>query len=605
MVRNVLEIMSFSKMNFIDDKTYSVRDLSRARNFYFNKINASPTYCGWLFRDTDGKLKIEDCGEPLRIKYDEIERKFGGKFQKSKFLIDSTILSKKDFEWLYKKLNRDLISEEIKDEYQMVKDSKDKKLEDKFAQKLRSKFATGTFDDKESPLKKAYEKYNLINEDIFTNIYRFSSSYTDGPGRKIVTFEDNGPNIGKLVLTGHPSSRVENIDSNDEYKIKGTGKIFDFVFIQKENADALDIPQKVFENFKFAYFDGRTTQPKESEDWSFWKERLKDGGRVPVFFHKNGNEITSFGLSNLYKFPYSRSIMQTLLKNHTSDELDLSETIFGFSKKINNEQISLKGRVQFSHAKKVCNTQALDSRYVLLGTPKASYYPIYLVQNGGEYKTLMDNNSILAGWKRYPIHRNFNHRCQGESTQTTNITPLGENSTFDLTVRFHNLKKVEIGALISAITFHNNSSQYFHSLGLAKSYGYGKVSLNVTKISNLKYSQDEYMKAFESAMNYEIFEGQIKWHESEEIKNLFTMAKPQNDRNLKYMELKPTNEFVEAKNQQEYLHRYVNLDGVTLAIPNRLCNMDDIEIYKNEVQLLKEKKEKKRLEEEQLRRRTA
>jgi len=332
---------------------------------------------------------------------------------------------------------------------------------------------------------------------------------------------------------------------------------------------------------------------------------LKNGGRVPVFFHKNGDEITSFGLSNLYKFPYSRSIMQTLLKNHTSDDLDLSETIFGYSKKINNEQISLKGRVQFSHAKKICNTQALDSRYVLLGTPKASYYPIYLVQNGGEYKTLMDNNSILAGWKRYPIHRNFNHRCQGKSTQTTNITPLGENSKFNLKVRFHNLKKVEIGALISAITFHNNSSQYFHSLGLAKSYGYGKVSLNITKIFNLKYLQDEYMKAFESAMNYEIFGGQIKWHESEEIKNLFTMARPQNDSNLEYMKLKPTNEFVEAKNKREYLDRYINLDRVTLAIPNRLCNIDDIEIYKNEVQLLKEQKEKKRLEEEQAKKQKA
>ena len=28
MVRNVLEIMSFSKMNMIDDKTYSIRDLN-------------------------------------------------------------------------------------------------------------------------------------------------------------------------------------------------------------------------------------------------------------------------------------------------------------------------------------------------------------------------------------------------------------------------------------------------------------------------------------------------------------------------------------------------------------------------------------------------
>jgi len=594
MVRNVLEIMSFSKMNFIDDKTYSVRDLSKAKNFYFNKINASPTYCGWLFRDTDGKLKIEDCGEPLRIKYDEIERKFAGEFKKSKFCIQNSVLNNKVYKWLYKKLNKDLLSEEIKNEYEKVENSNDSNSQNRYSQKLRSKFATGFFDDKDSPFKKAYEKYSLINENIYTNIYHFSASYTDSPGRKIVTFEDNGPNIGKLVLTGHPSSRVENKDPNDEYKIKGTGKIFDFVFIQKENSDNLDVSQKVFDNFKFAYFDGRKTQPKESEDWSFWKERLKDNGRVPVFFHKNGKEITSFGLSNLYKFPYSKSIMQTLLKNHTSDEIDLSETIFGFSKKIDNKQVSLKGRVQFSHAKKICGTETLNARYVLLGTPKASYYPIYLVQTGGEYKTLMNSDSVLAGWKRYPIHKNFTHQCDGESTQTSKITPLGENSQFSLKVRFHNLKKVEIGALISAITFHNNSSQFFHSLGLAKSYGYGKVSLKITKMSNLQYSQEDYMKAFESAMNYEIFGGLIKWHESEEIKNLFTMAKPQNDRNLEYMEL---TEFAKQKTDREYLHRYITLKGVTLAKPNKLCSIDEIELYKNKVQELKAVKERKKKEE--------
>jgi len=39
MVRNVLEIMSFSKMSFIDDKTYAVRDLSSAKNFYMKQMN--------------------------------------------------------------------------------------------------------------------------------------------------------------------------------------------------------------------------------------------------------------------------------------------------------------------------------------------------------------------------------------------------------------------------------------------------------------------------------------------------------------------------------------------------------------------------------------
>jgi CRISPR-associated protein (TIGR03986 family) len=517
MIRNVLEIMSFSKMSFIDDTTYSVRDLKY--NKYMEK--AKNVQCGWLYYDNDGKLKIEDCGEPYKIRYEEIEKKFGGKFKKQKFM-------------------------------------------------------NGTFDNAKSPYKKAYEKYNLIDDDIFNNTFTFTS---DESGKKIVKFEKNSLNIGKLVLTGHPSSRREPEEG------KASGKIYDFVFMQKENPTILDVDKKVFDNFKFAYFNERKTQPKESEDWAFWKHRLNNSNKIPVFFHKNTSGVSSFGLSYLYKFPYTKSMMKALIGNHKSNEIDLAKSIFGFSKKEDDKQLSLKGRVQFSHAKKICNTNPLQPRYVLLGTPKASYYPIYLIQNGNEYKTLMDGNSILAGWKRYPIHKNFNHNCQGKSTQTTCITPLNKGAKFKLKVRFHNLKKVEIGALLSALTFHNNSSSYFHSLGLAKSYGYGKVSLNITRISNLKFSQNEYLKAFESAMNSEVFDSKIVWHESEQIKNLFSMAKPQDDTNLQYMKL---SEFAKEKNNYNYLDRYINLEGVSSCQPKELSNSSSIQEYQNDTKEIKE-----------------
>jgi CRISPR-associated protein (TIGR03986 family) len=465
MVRSVLEIMSFSKMSFIDDTTYSVRDLKYQK--YMDE--AKNVKCGWLYYD-NGTLKLEDCGEPYRIKYDEINRYFGIEFKRN--------------------------------------------------------FMQGTFNNANSPYKKAYEKYtlltNLTTKDILNESFNFELESTDRAGRKISNLNDNGSLEGKLVLTGHPSPRREPQNENG----KKSGKILDFIFEKLPNPTLYDIDKKVFDNFKFAYFDGRTTQPTESPDWGFWKQRLNDGGRVPVFFHKGSQGVSSFGLSYLYKFPYSNSIMQKLIGNHTNNDMDLAESIFGMSRKVDNEQISLKGRVQFSHAKKTCNTQPLQSRYVLLGSPKASYYPIYLVQNGGKYKTLMDNNSILAGWKRYPVHSNFNHRCQGDSNTTTKITPLNQNSQFQSKVRFHNLTKVEIGAILSSLTFHNNSEELFHSLGMAKSYGYGKVKLKVTSLNNLQYSQEEYLKAFESAMNSELFDNQIQWHQSEQIKNLFSMAKP-------------------------------------------------------------------------------
>lgn len=534
MIRNVLEIMSFSKMSFLSDTRYSIRDLKYTK--YMDRIKKD-IRCGWLYNEGN-KLLVEDCGEPCRISYDEMDKEFSIKF--------------------------------------------------------KSHFMKGTFDNSKSPLKNAHEKYTLLkklsSQDIIGTLFSFSEPVTQY-GKKIVTFEKNSKNVGNIVLTGHPSSR-------DENKPKPTGKIYDFVFLKSKNESILEVPEEVFKNFKFAYFDGRKTQPEESPDWTFWKDKLEQGERVPVFFHKNiTGVVTSFGLSYLYKFPYEYSIMQLLSKNHTSSKLDLAESIFGYSKKINDTQHSLKGRVMFSHAK-VDNTSKitpLKSRYILLGSPKASYYPIYLVQNGKEYKTLMDSNAMLAGWKRYPIHRHFKHKCDGESNLTSNVIPLNSGCSFRSKIRIHNLKPIEIGALISALTFHD-TKECFHSIGMGKSLGYGKIKIAINGLKNLKYSKTEYMQFFESCVNSELSMDGKAWHESEQIKNLYTMASEQDDSNLKYMEL---GQFAKAKNQYYYLDRYINLDEVNSVSVKSLSSEQSIEEYNLYIKLYKEIQAKIELQEKE------
>jgi len=288
--------------------------------------------------------------------------------------------------------------------------------------------------------------------------------------------------------------------------------------------------------------------------------------------------------------------------------LDLSETIFGFSKKINEEQKSLKGRVVFSHgfSKENKRIELLETRNILLGSPKASYYPIYLIQNGKEYKTLMDEESVLAGWKRYPIHKNFSHKGEVKSKQTNTITPIKENSIFKCKIKVHNLKPIEIGALLSALTFHNTKN-CFHSIGMGKSCGYGKVEIEVSNLKNFKYSNIDYMKFFEASLNGDLFDKKIFWHKSEQIVNLLTMATEQNDSNLKYMELK---DFASNKNKNEdgtynYLDRYVNLNGVKKTETNSLVEESDIVYYEDYIQKYKKfyfgEEERKKIIEEKKR----
>ncbi|MBE3606710.1 TIGR03986 family CRISPR-associated RAMP protein [Campylobacter sp. RM13119] len=508
MIRNTLEIMSFSAMSFIDDKTYSQRDLSSKD--YKEKVLKN-IQCGWLYKDENGEYSVDICDGIYRIRYEEIGNKFG------------------------------------------IKDYKDI-------------FLYGNFDERNSPLKNAKEKYKLVGFDACQKIYTFSRS-GDSNGRKLVKFSDDGDLKGRVVLTGHPTSRKEGGER------RPSGKIQDFVFIERGTPYILKVSKKAFDDFKFAYFDGRTKQPKESADWTFWKEKLQNGYKIPVFFHKikGKNEVRSFGLSYLYKLPYDKSTLDTLNDAHKQQGIDLAELIFGYSKEIDGKQSSLKSRVFISHAKAMDNAKEESPVTIQLGSPKASYYPNYIVQDS--FNMQKNYNSVdaqLSGWKRYPIHKSMDIKSVSKSTQTTTIKPLKEGVKFRCKIVLHNLLPVEIGALLSAITFHGTSDCY-HNIGMAKPLGYGKVKLEVLNMQDLKMSVKEYLEVFEADMNANLFGHNIKWHESQQIKNLLTMASEQSNKagtnaELKYMEL---SEFAKVKNKH-HLERYTKLQDVITKIPTPL-----------------------------------
>lgn len=536
MIRNVLEIMSFSAMSFIDDKKYSMRDLS-GKSGYKEKI-ITGIKCGWLYKEKDG-LKVRECDGIHRIKYQEIGYKF--------------------------------------------------KIDD-----YRSNFLKGKFNDTNDPLKNACAKYELVKFENVDKIYNFSKTENKN-NRVIVKFDDNGPLRGKVVLTGHPSARVDN-------KEKPSGKNYDFVFVEKDDAKIFNVSKDVFEVFKFAYFDGRVTQPMESTDWAFWKEKLKNGKEVPVFFHTNDSEVTNFGLSYLYKFPFSKSVKEVL--EHTQvreNRPDLAELIFGFSKKTNDKQKSLKGRVFISHAKAINNIKIRQQTKLVLGSPKASYYPIYLKQdkNIEKYITYDDKDAKLSGFKRYAVHKDIAKSNTNDKTANveTTIIPLEAGAKFKFKIVVHNMLPIEIGALLSAITFHQNNLCY-HSIGMAKPLGYGKIKLSILDLKGFDKDIKEYLRDFESAINSAIFNGKTKWHESEQIKNLFSMASEQNntgDSELKYMELE---DFAKSKTKNYNLEKYIQLTNINTIQATPLSDQQSISCYKEFIDdlKLKEKAIKEKVE---------
>ncbi|HPM10834.1 MAG TPA: TIGR03986 family CRISPR-associated RAMP protein [Paludibacter sp.] len=500
-VRNVLEIMSFGKMSNIANSRYTIRDLQLKK--YINIFQNNEVRCGWMYIEKD-KIKVDDMGVPGRISYREIDKIF-----------------LTDFE----------------DEF---------KRDD-----------VGRNESKKTP----WYKYDKIKNKSLTYKFSIKKANADNPvDKRIFVYKDdtNGKE-GTIVFTGQPGQRKDKKTGSDGKIIKkASGKLFDFVFFNERfDTYELDRYEKdgLFEDFRFVN--------NKSDIWKKWERKLNKGEKVPVFFvlNKDGSEILHFGLSYLYKLPYPKRLKEYLPADHRSNKLDLAECIFGTTSKQ-----SLKGRIQFSHAF-MTKGNPIEEREVYLGSPKPTYYPIYLKQQGengymtAKFKTMLDNDAQLKGFKRYPIHATVKDVKYSIPTgQEENANPfiaMDAGSTFTCKVRFHNLRKIELGALLKAIQFDN---QGFHSIGYAKPYGYGKTKIIIESIVGTKESIPSLIEAFDNKISAEFPD----YKRSQSIRELKLMSVEQKTTSpLEYMELK---EFVDCKRQNfkkqisgEYLQPYSEL----------------------------------------------
>lgn len=281
MVRNVLEIISLSKMGpLVKDNRYSLRDLDGANNDYTLKRRPNDVKAGLMVKINDSFFLIE-CPDFEKLSYEDIAE---------------------------------------------FKEVQPKELWDAKSVEL---------------------KYELVNNEPF---YDFNSD------RYVLFF------TGKMQNKEH------------EYGIKIPTSL---VFKPLEKA--------VVKDFLFVH-----EHEVKSKSWSFWKKKIKnfkkkptykdlttDLNFAPVFYTKNNeNEIESLGLAFLHRELYKHSVHYFLGKDHTSNDLDLAQCIFGSS------EHDFKGRVQFApafvdmHGKQVNNIPT----EIILGTPKPTFYPFYLTQ---------------------------------------------------------------------------------------------------------------------------------------------------------------------------------------------------------------------------------
>ncbi|MBP5202006.1 TIGR03986 family CRISPR-associated RAMP protein [bacterium] len=497
MIRNVLEIASLGKMQNVNDVRYSVRDLQR--DFYTKKLTAKEngviypkTKAGWLClgdgcygEDGEKKWQIIPC-DYARIEQDLLEKEFGRHNSKS-----------------YK--------ESAKDKYSNFK-------------------------------KKLFAWFNLKKEEN----HRHSCGTINYKKVDKISWETPLYKSGTLVFTGQPSNRITQEERDNDEKFKRQHpKHMEFIFYDEKPSKTLEVSWDHKEDFIFVNSDNNK---KALLEWEYWKAKLENGERVPVFYLGDDKEVHSFGLAMMYRLPYDYSIGDTI-KNTSADHSDksrhdMAELIFGYV----NGNDALRGRVQFSH---FISDDAVEGNTLttILGSPKPTYYPNYLEQpdekslsnkivkydgktifKDPNYKTFMDQDARIRGWKRYPSENvladyNANGAKEGDKS-STDFTPLQKGATFEGHVRFFNLRPVELGALLWALDFGGNKNCQ-HKIGMGKPLGFGRISVALTGVSNLMRGNDselksetvakdavssfceEYCSLFKKYMNDEI----LKWKE--------------------------------------------------------------------------------------------
>lgn len=535
-IRNILSILSFGRIRVGKDIRFAQREWYNKKMYsLMEKKQFDSIRCGWLVLEKD-RYVIKDCEKPFRIGMSEIDTYLGEDKMYNNFSIQSKV-------------------------------------------NLNNKVTIGGVDY--DPKTAAY-KYKLLEKANLDNI-RFT--ILNSSNNRVKVDLKNGNIEGTIVLTGQPSlykwPRPTTRDSS-------AGKFYEFVF-QNKVIERIPVSDEMYRQYSLMY--------SESPDWIYWK---KKGKGIPVFFRKEKEKLKDFGLAFLYKLPYDRTVKECA-NQANSERRDLADCIFGYT----DGDDSLKGRVQFSAA---FSDNALESEEIklVLNSPKASYYPIYIrqknISNEGkvpEYLTY--NDGTISGYKRYVQRKSVWKKSLDGVPETiiSKLIPLQPGSIFKGKIRFHNLKEIELGALLSALTFHNNANTCFHQFGQAKPYGFGRMSLQDIRLNIIRgeqYDKEYYMAIFEKELSDFVY-GQ--WLNSEQIRELMALSSniitEDKSSEFEYMSHDNTeSDFVNAKKEKMTLKPYTHLTK-SISVESLWDKYKDA--YKVNLRI---KQEKKRKEEEVL-----
>lgn len=514
-IRNVFEIITFSKMQLVGKNHYGFRDLNGAvKEVYRTQVQAEDVRSGWLKFDGN-EWQLYAC-EAYKVKHEDICSSFGNK---------------------------------IKAHIKRLRDSKTLDKPEKLP---------GTPEDW---LKKcsAKEKYESVGGLTQVSYHEKSANLCSLSA---------GNQTGYLVFIG-PGTTNKN---PHEW-------VFSDVFKSSANKPDFILSPELIKQFCNAHgfqetLTVRTENIAKKHLKYLWDKPLKEFA-IPVFYvlDKAKGDVKYLGLAQLPRIACKTTALD-VIKNVSEDHInesvrDMTEMVFGCLER--PDESALKSRISFSPC--FLNDQDQSRNFSKPEkqnyAPKPTFFPAYLKQNVNfsgnkleekiEYKTFMNADAEIKGWKRYPV------------TKPTGMS----QTTFNGCLRFHNLKPEELGALLWAITW-GDQPQYFHKLGQSKPQNSGLTRITIDwdksevflnnvsrdRLSPKDISTQKFIKKFEEKINQAYCENQflkdkkITWLDAPQIQSLLAMASASAfNRPTTYMEL---DQHRQCKNNREVLPYCLN-----------------------------------------------
>lgn len=544
MCRSILEVAAFGRLGpWIEDRRFGIRDLTdtaTARHHYRDFLRH--TQAGWLV-ERDGKRWIVGC-EMARLGHRELNANTG---------LD--------------------------------------------------------FGNERVPLKERYEAVGRWQSAAGGRLY---FRLTRGKVHTLAEPARNGT-AGTVVITGYVAKKKK------EFVFHGP----DRQGLDTAVAPRFEVSDTVWETFLYLHCDSK--QKPTHPAWDFWETDYKNGEPVPVFWWpdpEDRQKVATFGTAFAFKAGFPLSTHNLLDHSHTGHTkesaeaaLDLPHLIFGAVAE-SDKGLGLKRRAWFGLARTVGGQQGSLHRFAkpgILSNPKPGYLGLYvrqrpsadntILQGRGNREPMAAYKSVhasgsdvgardtaeavdnlrrpeLAGVKLWPSSRDRDRGIQipdppkvegaqppGPLVQTE-LSAVPAGTVFETTLMFHNLRRVELGAVLWALSFgdpgafRGDRPRLRHRLGMGKPFGLGEVEIDIPSLAlddGAALGPEELLSAFTAHMEA-VYPRSNAWARSPQVLALRKAADPDANRaaDLRYMDVTGPASYVENRKRGAFLGPYVD-----------------------------------------------